>query len=333
MTTVGIIVNPHAGKDLRRLVSAAGHTSDSVKIGILRRAIAGAAEAGAERILLSADTHRLGERAAEGLAAAVEIVHGPMTSSRLDSVIAAQEMWKAEAGCVVTLGGDGTCRDAATGWPQLPMIAISTGTNNVFPRAVDATSAGLAAGLIAGATIALDDVGTPSKRLVAHVEDPQVAASHDEVALVDVAMVTGSFVGARAVTDPNTIRWVAACIAEPASTGLAGIAGRVHPVSRHNDGGVLVRVGAGGRRVRVPLSPGAFDSVDIAGVQQLTQSGPVELEGGGVLAFDGERTLPVSAGATITVSLDTAGPVVVDVEQALRLAARAGYFQEPASGT
>ena len=33
----------------------------------------------------------------------------------------------AEADAIVALGGDGTCRDVATGWPDAPLIAISTG--------------------------------------------------------------------------------------------------------------------------------------------------------------------------------------------------------------
>ena len=57
MSTVGIIVNPNAGKDIRRLVTPATHTSDVTKVGIVRRAIVAAAEAGAERILLAPDTH------------------------------------------------------------------------------------------------------------------------------------------------------------------------------------------------------------------------------------------------------------------------------------
>ena len=44
-----------------------------------------------------------------------------------------------DAGAVVALGGDGTCRDVAIGWPDAPLIAISTGTNNVFPT--DASTA------------------------------------------------------------------------------------------------------------------------------------------------------------------------------------------------
>lgn len=329
MTTVGIIVNPHAGKDIRRLVSSAGHTPDSVKIGVVRRAIAGAFEAGATRILLSDDTHHLGMRAADGLDAPVETVAGSLTSSRLDTVTAAEEMWKADAGCVISLGGDGTCRDVASAWPGVPMIAISTGTNNVFPQVVDGTAAGLAAGFIATGAVDLGSVGTITKRVTLRIEDPRSEQPIDEIALVEAALVATAFVGARAVVRPESIRWVAACIAEPASTGLSGIAGRVEPVGRLDDGGVLVRLGEGGRKVRVPLSPGTFSTVDIGDVERLPDAHTVELEGGGVIALDGERTTPVSADATVNVSIDRAGPTVIDVEHTLRLAAEAGRFDLP----
>ncbi|NDE79383.1 MAG: ATP-NAD kinase, partial [Actinobacteria bacterium] len=144
MSTVGIIVNPNAGKDIRRLVTPATHTSDVTKVGIVRRAIVAAAEAGATRILLMPDRHRLAERAAEGLGldgvdgrCAVEIVDEPLSGSRFDTIAAARRFWKEQAGAVIALGGDGTSRDVALGWPDAPLIAISTGTNNVYPSAID----------------------------------------------------------------------------------------------------------------------------------------------------------------------------------------------------
>ena len=91
--TVGIIVNPHAGKDIRRLVSAAGQTSDAVKISIVRRVAAGAIEQGAQRVLISSDTHHLAERAVEGLPGdVVEFVESPLTGSHLDTIAAARSM-------------------------------------------------------------------------------------------------------------------------------------------------------------------------------------------------------------------------------------------------
>ena len=328
MSTVGIIVNPHAGKDIRRLVSAAGHTSDATKIGIMRRVAAGAIEQGAQRVLMSTDTHQLAERAVEGLGGIVEFVDSPLTSSHLDTVAAAAAMWKQLVDVVVVLGGDGTCRDVATGWPEVPLIAISTGTNNVFPSNVDGTTAGVAAALVATGVVPFDVVCRPSKRIAVEVNDPAQHTIVNESALVEAALIETAFVGARAVSDPASIRWVVACIANPSSTGLASIAGRIHPVSRDEACGVVIRLGAGTghRRVRVPLAPGTFSTLTIDTVEPLALSTPVTLPGGGVLALDGERTLPVSAGASLTVSIGQSGPRLIDVDTTLALAARDRRF-------
>ena len=126
--------------------------------------------------------------------------------------------------------------------------------------------------------------------------------------------------------DPSTIRWVVACIANPASTGVASIAGRVHPVGRDEPGGVLIRLGPGGRRVRVPLAPGTFATLEVAAVEPLSPSASIDLPGGGVLAYDGERTTPVPADATITVSIEQSGPRLLDVDTTLAIAARDHRF-------
>lgn len=335
MSTVGIIVNPHAGKDIRRLVSAAGHTSDAVKIGIMRRVAAGAIEQGVERILMSTDTHHLAERAVEGLTGNVEFVEGPRTGSHLDTVAAAREMWKAGAGAVVVLGGDGTCRDVTIGWPEIPLIPISTGTNNVFPSSVDGTTAGVAAALVA--TRAVESTATPAKRVELSIDQPKRGTIEHDAALVEAALIDTSFVGARAVSDPTTIRWVVACIANPGSTGLASIAGRVHPVRRDEAGGVLVRLARPGspgtRQVRVPLAPGTFATLVVESVEPIDQSTTVELTGGGVLAYDGERTTPVPVGSTVHVAITSSGPRLIDVEATLTVAARRSLFDALASPT
>lgn len=329
MSTVGIIVNPHAGKDIRRLVSAAGHTSDSVKIGIMRRVIAGVIEQGAQRVLLSTDTHHLAERAAEGLGGNIEFVENPRSGSHHDTVAAAREMRKQQAGAVVVLGGDGTCRDVATGWPDVPLIALSTGTNNVYPSTVDGTTAGVAAALVATGAVAVDAVAQQSKRVMLAIDEPDAAIEHDH-ALVEAALIGTAFVGARAVSEPASIRWVAACIANPASTGLASIAGRVHPVDRNTPGGVLIRLGPRGRQVRVPLAPGSFATLDVESVEPLTDGVPVDLPGGGVLAYDGERNTPVSADATISISIERSGPHLIDVDATLAFAAHNHLFDHHA---
>ena len=326
MSTVGIIVNPHAGKDIRRLIAAAGQTSDAAKISIMRRVAAGALEQGADRLLMSTDTHHLAQRAAEGLGGLIEFIDSPLTGSHLDTIASAATMWKLHADVIVALGGDGTCRDVATGWPEVPLIAISTGTNNVFPSHIDGTTAGVAAALVALGDVGLDLVSRPSKRIMVSINDPTRATVVHETALVEAALVSTPFVGARAVSDPASIRWVVACIANPASTGLASIAGRLHPVARDQPGGVLIRLGTGDRQVRVPLSPGTFATLSIQSVEAVPLCTSIDLPGGGVLAFDGERTLPVSADAVVTVSIGQSGPRMIDVEATLAVAARDHRF-------
>ena len=124
MSTVGIIVNPNAGKDIRRLVTPATHTSDGTKVGIVRRAIVAAFESGATKVLLMPDRHRLSEKAAEGIVGDIILVDEPLSGTRFDTIAAARRFWKEQVGAVIALGGDGTSRDVAIGWPDAPLIDV-----------------------------------------------------------------------------------------------------------------------------------------------------------------------------------------------------------------
>ncbi len=336
---VGVIVNPVAGKDVRRLSTGATHTPDTTKMGIVRRVVAAAAESGATRLLLADDPHRLARRAIERLdlpdRVDVVLLSDHVSGSRRDTITAAAEMRERGANAVVVLGGDGTCRDAATGWPDLPLIAISTGTNNVYPAALDGTSAGVAAGLVASGAVPFHRVAQPTKRIVV-----RIARDGDEpiedVALVDLALVDARFVGARAVKEPTSVVQVIAAIGESSSTGLSAIAGRTHPVDRHTKGGVTITLAAAdhvdddiARRVRVPLSPGTFDTMDVADVRPIDDHEPVELIGPGVLAFDGERDLPIAPGVVAVAHIERTGPMLIDVAKTVALGAFHEAFDVP----
>ena len=65
---------------------------------------------------------------------------------------------------VLVLGGDGTHRVAAQAWPEAPLVAVSTGTNNVFPEMLEATAAGAAAGLVASGRVSLDEASRRVQR-------------------------------------------------------------------------------------------------------------------------------------------------------------------------
>jgi hypothetical protein len=325
--TVGIIVNPWAGKDVRRLHAPVGHTPDTAKIGIVRRVAVGALESGVTQVLAARDVGRIAERAIRGLDGAA-LVDGPGTGSALDTRRAAAQF--SELGCdvVVVLGGDGTCRDVAMGWSDVTMIALSTGTNNVFPRFVDGSSAGTAAGMISTRSVDVRAVARRAKRLSIEITRADRSPEHD-IALVDVALIDAPRTGARAVVKPGSIRAVVAAIATPTSTGLSSIAGRVHPLGRNDDGAIHVVLGGRGRHVRVPLVPGSFDVLSIDRIELLPIGASVRFDGPGVVAYDGERDRVLPEGASATITVDRLGPSIVDVDRTLHCAAIQRLFDLP----
>ena len=326
MGAVGIIVNPWAGKDVRRLHAPVGHTPDSAKIGIVRRVAIGALDAGATRVYAAADMGRIAQRAIRGIDGA-ELVDGPGTGSALDTRRAATQLHQLGCRPIVVLGGDGTCRDAVMGAPEATLVPISTGTNNVFPRFIDGSSAGTAAGLVAAERVPAHMV-TRAKRLVVTITDPD-GTEHTDIALVDVAAIAAADAGARAVLKAGTITGVVAAIAHPTSTGLSSVAGRVHPLDRTEEGAVAVRVttdGSAERHVRVPIVPGHFDVLGVADITHLANGDSVSFDGPCVLAYDGEREREVRAGGTARVRVERTGPPVVDVDATLLYAANHQLF-------
>ncbi len=315
MPVVGVIANPAAGRDIRRLVAEASPTSDMAKVGVIRRAVIGAAEGGATEVILSGDQRRLAERAIAGLPveARCSILDQAVTDTGRDSAQAAERLRDAEVGAVVVLGGDGTHRDVATGWPDAPLVAVSTGTNNVFPRFVEATVAGEAAGRVAAGRVDIATVSTASKVLRV-----TLASGRRDLALVDVALVTGRFTASRAVWEPERLREVVACIAEPDAIGLSAIVAAVAPCRRDDDGAVHVVLGSSnGRLRRVPMAPGRYADLRVQTVRRLAVGDTAELVGPGVLAFDGERDAVLNDGERAHLELCRDGPRVIDVAAAL----------------
>ena len=101
--TVGIIVNPRAGKDIRRLVGHAAAPSDTSRIADLRRLIIGAVEGGAERILVAQDSQGLSARAVGGLnvEVAVAMVDVEPVGTGEDTARAAVAMRREGAGVLI----------------------------------------------------------------------------------------------------------------------------------------------------------------------------------------------------------------------------------------
>lgn len=308
---VGIIANPLAGKDIRRL-AAYGAPSDNLgKVRLLVRLLMGLREAGVRQVLYMPDPAGLVMAAWHDLRAGdragLELVPLPAaaTGAPEDTTAAAAAMAAAGAGCTVILGGDGTNRLAALGCGETPLLPVSTGTNNAFPFLVEPTVAGLAAGLVAARRA---PPGALRRAQALTVRFGTV----ETLAVVEVAWLAGNHTGARAIWDVAPLRELVVTQGLPYSLGLSAIAGVACPVPRWEPRGAHLRIGPGGRPVRAAVAPGTFATVPVAAARTLAMGHTVLLPSGpGVLALDGERLFVLSPGQPAAVTL-VEGPVVVD---------------------
>jgi len=321
--TVGVIANPAAGKDIRRLVAAGRVVSNQEKANTVRRVFAGLASTGVKRVLVMPDLSRLAAPGMEDVADQLDAsyLEMPRIDHQDGSTRAAKMMAEAGAGAIVTLGGDGTNRVVAKGAGDVPLVPISTGTNNVFPQMVEGTLAGIAAGSIAAGVDGLDAAITRCKRLDIFDNDEWV-----DMALVDAAVSTEMFVGARAVWNMDTVEEVFLTRAEPASIGISAVGSRLRPVSIDEPIGLRIRLGEGdgptARSIKAPIAPGMIPDISVAewsvlqpGERRLIERRP------GTIALDGEREVTLLPGHKVEIELTLKGPNVVDVAYALRLLA------------
>jgi hypothetical protein len=330
---IGIVANPVSGKDIRRLVANAPTSTLHEKYTIVRRLVIGAAAAGADHFWFLREPHRICARAVETLDLhGVHYDHVPLAErfDESDTVRTVAAMRELGCAAVVVLGGDGTNRAAALGWQDVPLIPLSTGTNNVFPRFVEATVAGEAAGLVATGRVGLHEVGRRAKVVEVEVEGDD----RRDLALIDAVLVDERFVGSRALFDPSALRTAVLSRAEPASVGLSAIGGLVLPCGADTEGGVLLRLtppDAADRAVRAPLAPGWYADVGLAEARALAPDEAITVTGPGILALDGERQRLLKAGQRAVLRVRRTGPTVIDVGLALRLAAERSVFLLPST--
>ncbi len=322
MPPLGIIVNPRAGSDVRRVLASASTTTLEEKISIVRRVVLGAADVGVERFIVNHDPHEIARRATETLSGLdIDIVHRDLHFTEQDTMVVAGMQRDAGCGAVVTLGGDGTNRAAMVGWPEMPVLPISTGTNNAFPQFIEPTVAGSAAGLVA--TGAVDAAGAVDVSPLIRVE----SSSLDDVALVDVVVTDDPYVGSLELFDPATLRLVVLSRSNPTAMGFASVAARLGC-----EGRAVVRFCSptdAEQCVRVATAPGHHSDLGVESVSTLGDDDTVEYDRGGVIAYDGERMRRVEPGDGLRIRVVTDGPRVVDPARVMRLAASHGLFATP----
>lgn len=328
MASVGIIANPASGKDIRRLVAYGICFDNQEKINIVKRCLLALAATGIDEVVYMPDYYGIVPRAVDGLKSdhrlPIEMVPADMemTATQADSAHAAQLMKEMGVSCIVTLGGDGTNRMVAKGCGNIPLVPVSTGTNNVFPQMIEGTIAGLAAGVVANGKATHPAVHPTKKLLICKNGEPV------DIALIDAVILKDVFIGSRAIWDEEKIRKVVVTRGEPDNIGISAIAGNLHPVSMLEDKGLVIDIGPGRTSVLVPIAPGLIRSVEVSDYRVLKVGEAVEINDGPyIIALDGEREVEVGEDEQVTIKLTFDGPRVVDVRLALRQAVAGGYAQ------
>lgn len=325
MSLAAIVANPASGKDIRRLVAHGSVFDNQEKVRMVRRLLLGLERAGVERVLYMPEGYGIVPRALNAIRPdmAVDALEMPVRNSQEDSIRAAEIMETLGVGIVVVLGGDGTSRAVCKGLTDTPVLPLSTGTNNVFPYMLEATVAGLAAGLVATGAVERETACVRSTALEILV-DGEVA----DLALVDAAVYEDVFVASRAVWDMSKVSKLCLTRCRPDSIGLSAVGGQVELIRPEESRGLALELGPdAAERVVAAIAPGLFEEVGILR-REIMEPGVLYPVGHSpcLVALDGEREVSVRRGSEAAIRLTVDGPWVVDVGRVMEAARIRRFF-------
>jgi len=332
MTSIGIIANPASGKDIRRLVSHATTIDNNEKINIVERIILGAQQCGVEMVYMMPDSYNMAYRVCDllhscgELKCKVEVIDMFQFDDIEDTIKATEFMEKNELGCIVTLGGDGTNRGVAKAVKEVPLIAISTGTNNVYPVMIEGTIAGMAAAVVASGKFDQSLYVTKDKRIEIYKDDQLV-----DIALIDAVVSKETFVGSKAIWDLESIEMIFVTKCHPASIGFSSVLGSKKIITDLDDYGACVHVnGIEKSCVISPIAAGivALIAIDEPVIIKLDSAYEYYTHGRGTIALDGEREIEFAENQKFEFRISRNGPYHVNVKKALEVAQINGFFIE-----
>lgn len=335
--SVGVLVNPASGRDVRRLVAKASVFQNTEKCNMVYRLLGALGVLGVDEVFMMPDVagvachimHSL-QHGRHGKPEAMPTVHFlemPIEDSPVDTIRAIEMMVSRGVSVIVVMGGDGTHRLVAKKCGAVPLVTLSTGTNNAFPEIREATVAGLAAGLVAMERVSVNEVCSRSKIL--HVNKNGV---NEDVALVDICHSSAGWVGSKALWHVDSLKELFVAFAESDAVGLSSIAGLIRPISRCSPYGLRLRLappGEGLVTVTVPIAPGVMAPVGIASVREIHRGEVQTIEStSGTMALDGEREIEFGENDRVKVWLELNGPVIVNITKALDQAVKNRVFVE-----
>ncbi|MEM7016085.1 MAG: NAD(+)/NADH kinase [Pseudomonadota bacterium] len=312
-----------SGRDVRRLAAHAATQTHEAKRSIVARAALGADGVGVEWLHVMHEPFNIASRALKHLPlkAQIDVVKFPLRHSGADTIRAVEHFRNEGCEVLISLGGDGTNRVITQSCPDLTLLPLSTGTNNVFPIFAEPTNVGMAAALLADGRIAREDAAQRCKVLRLQLPD-----GSEDLALIDAVLMRPDHLGNVKPFEPNTLQQVILTRAHPDSVGMSPIGGLLRPVDASEDMGLHIKLGEAGKMLNVPVSPGLFGRVGVKDLTEMPLDTSVTLNGPGIIALDGDRLYELEASEHATVTLRRDGPWVANVEKAMVLAAQQGLF-------
>ena len=243
-----------------------------------------------------------------------------------DSAKAAGMLRDMGAKCIIVLGGDGTNRMVAKECGDVPLIPLSTGTNNVFPYMIEGTVAGLAA-LVAENDLDGSVLKTNRRKKLNIYKNGELV----DTALIDVCVTNDTYVASRAVWDVDSIQELYVTVAKPDSIGMSAIAGSYTAITELQPEGFYLRCGEPAEaRTMAAIAPGLLRPVNIRESGRMQPGERIRLTTtAGMLALDGEREVEFRPKDVVEIELSLEGPYVVDVPATLNCAADNGLFRLP----
>lgn len=334
-SAIGIIANPVSARDIRRVIANATALQITDRANIVLRVLSCVKACGVDKVYMMPENGGIRHHVRRGIDRAenqglkhfptLEYLDYKISGTVDDTLKAARLMKEKGVSAIVVLGGDGTHRAVVTACGDVPIAGISTGTNNAFPEHREPTITGLAVGLAVSGRIPVQEAFLPNKKIVVRVND------HEEIALVDVAVVTERYVGARALWRPETFRELFVTFADPEVIGMSAIAGLLTPVTRLDKGGLHVRMAPEDEAdivLDTPIAPGYMKNI---GIRDFTEMKPnVKYRPSitdGSIALDGERELSFTRDDDVSIELIPDAFRTVNVSGVMQYASRHGLMR------
>jgi len=322
-TTVGIIANPESGKDIRRLVSHASVFDNMEKVNIAERILLTLQAFGIRKVLVMPETFGIVMRAINAIGKDLKIDFDFLPIEVLgnwkDTYKATKQM-KDKVSAIIVIGGDGTNRIVAKACGDIPIMPLSTGTNNVHPYMMEATIAAEAVASIVMGFVTKEEGTYKRKRLEIFQEDKL-----KDIALIDIAVTMHSYVGAKAIWKPELLKEIVVTECSPYNIGLSSIAGNIKEIKMNEDHGFYVEIGDC-EMIKAAIAPGVLREIGIKNFRILNLGEKLKLKNiPSLLALDGERELYINNDVYVKITRN--GPRVINYQKTLRMAAQRGFFK------